>query len=280
MHLVHYTTNMATYASRFESVPVFLGIRGPRLGFGSALPNILKSIFEKSAAKITIKMSRLVLFDCEASYRSITNVDISQKSTILYAPVDTKKFVPKPKDGNDLVVLFVGSLTPTKGLTYLIQAIPIVLQRFPNVKFWIAGEGILRPKLEALVKALRIERNVVFLGYRNDIPELLGKSDVFVLPSVSEGVSLALLQAGASGKACVATNVGGNVEVISEGVDGFLVPPFSASALGHQITRLCEDEELRRRFGRAIRLKVEETFDVRPVITKLEDLARRVVSEK
>jgi glycosyltransferase involved in cell wall biosynthesis len=120
--------------------------------------------------------------------------------------------------------------------------------------------------------------SVSFLGYRNDIVNILNRSDISVLPSVSEGVSNSLLEAGACGMACVASNVGGSPEIIDDGENGFLFPSKDSGALADRLIQLCENSGLRAMFGKNLRRKVEQQFDIEPVITKLEYVAKSVVS--
>ena len=123
---------------------------------------------------------------------------------------------------------------------------------------------------------LGVERNVKFLGYRNDIPDILRDTDVFVLPSVSEGISTALLQAGACARVAVASRLGGNIEVITDGKDGFLVDLGRKSMLAEKINILCGDSRLRRQMGEEFRRSVVDKFDLEPITDQLESLARSV----
>ncbi|MDA4118724.1 MAG: glycosyltransferase [Thaumarchaeota archaeon] len=277
MHLVLNTTNSAVLASRLASVPALLGIRGPRLSFGSSFPNAGKQIFMKTVGKLSISLSSRILFDCKASMMSVPDRSIDSKSVILYDGVDTKKYTPREKTTGGLTVTFVGSLTPTKGLVHLVRAMPEIIASNKDVQFLLVGEGMQRSFLEGLVRRLGVERSVRFLGYRNDIPDILRETDVFVLPSVSEGVSTALLQAGACARPAVASKLGGNLEVISDGKDGYLVELGGKSLLAERINTLCADPPLRRRMGAEFRKKVVENFDLEPITDQLERIAVSVV---
>lgn len=127
----------------------------------------------------------------------------------------------------DLMVLSVGSLSKPKGHEFLLEAIPDILESHPNTVFTFAGEGQLREELETRVKELRITEATRFLGTRSDIPDLLKIADYFVLPSLWEGLPLALLEAMATGIPVVATKVGGIGEIIRDGYNGLLVPPVT-----------------------------------------------------
>ncbi len=117
-------------------------------------------------------------------------------------------------DQDSKVVGTVGSLYPVKGHTYLMDAVAPVVRRFEHVVFLIVGRGGLREELEAQARRLGIARHLRFLGHREDVRDLLALCDIFVLPSLSEGMPLALLEAMAAGLSCVATKVGGISEVV------------------------------------------------------------------
>ena len=135
----------------------------------------------------------------------------------------------------------VGSLYPVKGHRFLLEAMPEVLRRWPKAQLLVIGRGELEVALKEQVERLAIGANVHFLGMRQDVPRLLSVLDVFVLPSLSEGLSLALLEAMASGKPVVATRVGGNPELIDHGRTGFLVQSEDAKDLAANLLKLLND---------------------------------------
>ena len=129
-------------------------------------------------------------------------------------------------------------LSKQKGIVHLLGAAEIVLAKDPKVKFAIAGDGPLRAELEARAKSLGFGNRVQFLGYRSDVPQLVSALDTYVLPSLWEGLPLALLEGLAIGIPLVATTVGGNPEVIVPGENGYLVPPKDEAALADAILRV------------------------------------------
>jgi glycosyltransferase involved in cell wall biosynthesis len=126
----------------------------------------------------------------------------------------------------------------------------------------------LESTLKREAKELGIERNVLFLGYRPDVSELLQAMDVFVLPSLSEGLSLSILEAMASGTPVVATAVGGNPEIILDGQTGHLVPPRSGDALAEKILHLLENPTLAREVGQRSRLHVMQQFSLSQMVNR------------
>ena len=160
------------------------------------------------------------------------------------------------------VIGTVGSLFEVKGLEYLLEATQIVKETVPELRLLITGTGRLENELKALAGELGIAETVKFLGFRGDIPKLLNLMDVYICSSVSEGLSLSILEAMACGRSIVATDVGGNPELITEGISGFLVPSRDPLALAQKVIQLLHDRELRSRLGGAGRQIVEEKFSL------------------
>lgn len=138
-------------------------------------------------------------------------------------------------------------LSEQKGITYLIEAAKSVLERVPKARFVIAGDGPLRVQLEQQVAKAELGDRFRLVGYRRDIPDLLSSFDVYVLPSLWEGLPLALLEALRLGKPIVCTRVGGNAEVVEEGVQGWLVPPREPRALADRLIEVASDPGFRTR---------------------------------
>ncbi len=124
----------------------------------------------------------------------------------------------------------------------------------------IIGGGRREAEMRQLAQELGLAGRVHFLGQRPDIPDLLGALDIFVLPSHSEGVSLALLEAMAAGLPVIATAVGGLPEVVTDGVNGLLIPPQDPEALAQALARLLDDPALAKKLGENARRHVEEKF--------------------
>jgi glycosyltransferase involved in cell wall biosynthesis len=149
----------------------------------------------------------------------------------------------------DFLVVSVGRLEPEKNYPVLVQAVAGLTARHPGVRCLLVGDGGLEGELTAMVKSLGLDGVVRLAGRRDDIPEILGAADVFVLASSKEGLPVSLLEAMAAGKAVVVTAVGGMPEVIRTNENGLVVPPGDSAALGAAIERLIEDPEARARMG-------------------------------
>ncbi len=165
-------------------------------------------------------------------------------------------------------IVTVGNLIPYKGHIDLLHAIPKVVHNEPAVRFYLVGEdrGI-GTRLKQEAEELGISQQVVFLGLRDDVPQILAGMDIFVMPSHEEGFSNALLEAMASGLAAVATDVGGNSEALEGGGElGFLIPAKDPTALADAILRLTTDPGLRKRLGRNAQQLVRKRYSVERMI--------------
>jgi glycosyltransferase involved in cell wall biosynthesis len=164
------------------------------------------------------------------------------------------------------VIGAVGSLYPVKGHTHLIQALPRILQACPRTVLLLAGRGELEGELKAEVRRLGLDAYVRFLGFRSDVPVLLSLFDLFVLPSLSEGLSMALLEAMAAGNPVVATEVGGNAELVVDGDTGYLIPPESPAALADAVIRVLSDKVRSTGMGDRGRQRVHDKFSFQAMI--------------
>jgi glycosyltransferase involved in cell wall biosynthesis len=172
----------------------------------------------------------------------------------------------------------VGRLQAPKDTVTLVRALAALRGRpFEAV---LVGDGPDRPAVEEEVKRLGLESTVELLGERDDVPQLLGTADVFVLSSHSEGLPMSILEAMAAGVPVVASNVGGVPEVVVDGDTGLLVPPGDPKSLAAAIERLLEDPVLCRRFGEAGRIRVAEHFDLAAVHQAHLDLYRRALASR
>jgi glycosyltransferase involved in cell wall biosynthesis len=172
------------------------------------------------------------------------------------------------------VVLTAARLDDLKGHRYLLEAAAQV----PEALFVLAGEGSERNSLLAQAQALGIADRVLFLGYRWDIPELLASCDLFVLPSLKEGLSLAILEAMAAGRPVIATAVGGSAETVTHGETGLLVRPEDPTALAEAIRTLLRDESLARRLADAGRAYVNREHTLERMAQQVMDVYDEILS--
>lgn len=152
------------------------------------------------------------------------------------------------------LLLAVGNLYPVKGHEYLIDALALLMRRHPRAHVVIAGRGQLANELRARARHVGVSDHVHLLGLRSDIPELLAAADIFVLPSLSEGLPLALLEAMATGRPIVASDVGEVRSALGDGEAGLLVPPGDRAALAGALDSLLSD----RRAARTLAMRAQQ----------------------
>jgi len=158
------------------------------------------------------------------------------------------------------VLMSVGRLTVMKGQRYLIDALPPLLERFPDLAVVLIGDGHLRDSLTRQAATLGVDHAVRLVGHRPDARQLLDAADIFVLPSRHEGMPLAALEAMDAGLPVIGTRVIGTAEVVLDGETGVLVPPADADALGAALAQLLADPQRRRRYAVAGRRRFAERF--------------------
>jgi len=168
------------------------------------------------------------------------------------------------------VIGTVGNLFAVKGQSYLLRACKAVAGAHPAMVLLIAGEGDQLDMLREEASKLGIAGNVKFLGFRDDVPSLLQAMDICVLPSLSEGLPLSILEALALKKSVVATNVGGVSEIMEDGVNGYIVPPRNPEAIADRILMLLGRPETAVRIGQAGRKRVEGAFSLEKMVREYE----------
>jgi len=177
-----------------------------------------------------------------------------------------------PPDAPLIVVL--SRLNPMKGLEYFLDAARMVAPRFPEARFLVVGDGRSKSELAERAAQSGLKERVLFTGFRTDAPDLLAEATLSVLPSLSEGLSNTVLESMASGVPVIATDVGGNPELIDDGVSGLLVPPRNADALAAAMIRLLKNPVLAAMLSEAARRRIEQLFGMEASVHAVERLYR------
>jgi glycosyltransferase involved in cell wall biosynthesis len=187
----------------------------------------------------------------------------SMRVSVMWNGVDEKIFCPiKDKKRLEKYVLYTGVLRARKGLFDLIKCANLVNKMIPDIRFVICGDGPLLQKLKVQVRNVGLEEQVIFLGRvdRKKLVELYQNASIHIVPSIYEGLPTVLLEAMACGIPVVATNIGGNRDIISSGVNGLLVPPQSPEKMAKMIVMLWDDESLRKKIGSNARKTILEKY--------------------
>lgn len=183
---------------------------------------------------------------------------------------------------SDILIGNVANFDPPKGHNHLVEAAAIVCRENPRVKFLLIGderEGEIADPLKERVAALGLTDKILFLGFRADVADLLHLLDIFVLPSISEGLPLSIIEAKAAAKPIVATNVGGVSEVVFDCQNGYLVPAGDESAMAERLIKLAGDTDLRKTMGLNGYDNARANFSMETMISSYQDLFVRMVDK-
>ncbi len=203
-------------------------------------------------------------------------VDIDKFSTLSREEARSKFNI---KD-NERMLIFVGRLTPIKGVRFLIKAMALIRQQHLGVRLLIVGDGEERQNLEELADKLNLKKWVSFLGQTPSerIPEYMVASDIFVLPSLSEGFPLTILEAMASGLPIVTTRVRGLPEIVKDGENGFLVEPQNPGQIAERVLLILSDDALRERMAKNNWQQAKQ-YSWQNVAKSLEEIYSRVTQK-
>jgi len=181
--------------------------------------------------------------------------------------IEKRKSIGVSED--DFMIISVGELNKNKNHQVIMRAIARLKNQ--KIKYVLCGQGPLQTELRELAKELDIEKQVKFLGFRKDIPELMNIADLFAFPSFREGLSLSLMEAMASGLPVVCSRIRGNVDLIEDGKGGYLVEPDDVERFVKKITELVDDSRLRSQLGRFNARRIE-TYSVNNVLLDMQKI--------
>jgi len=287
-----HSTNVATAAliSKVLGRPFVYTLQGITTRIGHFLVDSTVSLYDLTVERWIAGEARKVILLAKGLTSAAVNRLKIEPSKIAVVPsgVDYSRFNPelpsvkekasKLKDelnlNNEIIIGYVGRLFPAKGLTYLFSALKKIQDKHSNVVLLVIGDGAQRDDLEAMAKDLKIK--TIFAGFQRDTVPFYLLMDIFVLPSLFEGLPNVVLEAMAMKKAIIATNVGGNPELIEDGQNGFLVPPRNVESLANDINTLILDANLREKMGCANRRMIEEKFGWDVVIPNIEKVYTEV----
>lgn len=211
------------------------------------------------------------------------------KVEVVYNGVDTEKFSPGsvPDEARkrfhinreDVVVGTIGRISPEKGFEYLITAIRDVVVEYPQVKVLIVGNGNeeYRRYLQGKINEAELSSNIMFTGFYGNISLILRCLDIYCLPSLSEGFNRSILEAMSCQLPVIASNVGGNIEVVQDGVNGLLVPPGNSERLAAAIIKLLKDREKAQNLGLEGRQFIKKNFSTEKNVEGIEKLYLQII---
>ncbi|HEY9898968.1 MAG TPA: glycosyltransferase [Pantanalinema sp.] len=243
----------------------------------------------RSCEAMAVRLSRQVVCVSHADQRAglAHGILSARRSRVIPNGIDPARFRPDPlararlrralgvAEGEPLIGLY-GRLTRQKAQAFFLRAAAEVLAREPAARFMLVGDGEDRAALAALASGLGLGGRLLMLGSRSDVPALLSATDVFVLPSLWEGLPIALLEAMACGVPSIASAVDGSLEVIQPGQSGLLVPPGEVAPLAEAMLALVRTPSLAQRLAAAGRERVLSLYPLTRMIAAIEGLYAEV----
>ncbi len=240
-------------------------------------------------AALRYRPFRKIIAISEAIAAMLRDHDVdAARIEVIRSAVDTERFsVPADRtafraefgipDGA-IVIAAAGQLIPRKGHRYLLQAFADLRHSHPGIRLIIFGEGYLNNQLREQAAALGLGDSAKFVGFRDDLDDLMGCFDIFAHPALAEGLGVATLKAAAAGVPVVGFSAGGLAEAVSDGETGILVPAGNVEALRDAISRLIDQDELRARMGAAGRERMQKSFSIDTMADKHVELYESVLN--
>lgn len=281
IRLVHsfdfYSNMLAVPAARLARVPVVIA---SQRDLGNLRPRL-----QRRLQNVVLRLADYVVVNTETVAESIEKAGIVAPTRIVVIPngVDCTRFSDTPGEGRASGRITVGTLAllrPEKGLVGFVRAAEHVVERFPEARLLIWGEGPFRADLERLTRDLGLSGAVTLAGATLEPETALRQLDIFVLPSLSEACSNALLEAMATGRAVVATRVGGNTALVEDEVTGLLVPPGDPAALAKAIIRLIEEPALAAGLAARAQKRVRAEFGIDRMLARFQALYDQALAER
>lgn len=284
--IVHTHTSKAgilgRLAAKFAGVPIIIHTPHGHVFYGHFGPLISKFFLltERLMARITDRMVSLT--QAEKNDYVALSISSPEKVTTIHSGVDVDRFMniqvniaEKKRElglnSKGLMVGTVGWLLSIKGPMHLLKAMPYVWENHPETSLIFVGKGDLEKGLKEEARRMGVSDKVIFLGWRDDIPEIMQVLDVFVLPSLNEGMGRVLVEAMAAGKPVVASSVGGILDLVKEGQNGFLAEPGDEKGLAIAIRKLLDDKKMRDEMGERGR-EMATKFSVEKMVEKIDVL--------
>jgi glycosyltransferase involved in cell wall biosynthesis len=213
-----------------------------------------------------------------------------RKFKVIHNGIDIHNFKPRPINYDlrktygvkkeEFVIGNIGNLTPPKGHSILLEAVKLLHKKGVPVHLISVGDGILKERLKNIVKNYDINDQVTFLGQRQNVSEIISTFDIIVSSSIREGLPISLLEGMACGKAVIATDIGGNKEVIGKNKCGILVPTNSASAIADAVCVLYKNKNLRKKYETEGLSRAIKKFSVTSMVKKTEQLYVALMKQK
>jgi len=281
---------LGCWAAKIAGVPIIVHTPHGHVFFGHFSPLVTK--FFMMIEKITTSIIDCMVALSEGERKDYIAFSVSKpdKMVTIHSGVDVTRFmkarvsIEEKKmslglNTKGVVVGTIGWLLPIKGPLYLLKAFEVIWQTNPGIQLVYVGKGDLEEDLRKEAYRIGVSDKVAFLGWRDDIPEIMQVLDIFVLPSLNEGMGRVLVEAMAAGKPIVASNVGGIPDLVKDGHNGFLVKPGDVGDLSFAIRKLLDDKKMREEMGKKGRAMAKD-YSVEKMVDKIDALYTALYQRK
>lgn len=266
-----------------RKIPYVVSLRGADVpGYSERFSVIYK--FLTPLIKVIWKNASLVVSNSEGLKNLALKTKPDQEIKVIYNGADIEEFKPGLDSeylGGTFRIICVSRITGRKGIRYLIEAVSQLISKYPQIRLQIVGEGNEKKNLEEQVKKLKLENVVEFCGLikHQNLPDYYRKSNVFVLPSLNEGMSNTMLEALASGLPIIATDTGGTRELIKGDINGLLIKMRDSGDIAQKIEILIQNKDLRQKMGKESR-SLAEKFSWKNVAGQYAAVYKNIESAK
>jgi glycosyltransferase involved in cell wall biosynthesis len=243
-----------------------------RLKFNLIDKGSVEEVYFSAIDRQAIKNASQLILLCDVFRPILKNLGAEEKRmTTLYTGIDFGGGNMEKKSNKKTIITCVSRLRPRKGHKYLFKALALIKDNLKNVEVRIVGDGEMRKKLVKQVRKLKLN-NVTFLGSRDDVPKLLSESDIFVLPTTSDTMPIAIIEAMFSNQAILTTNCGGIPEIIKDNYSGFIVEPANPEELAKKLMLLLQQESIRKELAGNAHAFALQHLTVTNMVQKIEKI--------
>lgn len=275
----------AIIAAKFLNVPIVCHLRSLPIDYETGKQKLT------TLTRLFGKLSKCNISISEAIKREYQNLGLkSNNITVIHDGInldENKTTISLKKKGtgsidrdSNLLVGTISRFSWEKGIDYLIDSIPLILSEIDNIRFELIGDGPLMKNLQLKVNTMNLNKKVFFTGWLDNPYQNLLNFDVFVLPSLKEGLSLSIMEAMSLGIPVVATKVGGVIELIEDSINGILVEPGDPKSIANGVISLLNNQCLRNEISKKACIKAKNKFSIRNTVAKIEGKYAELLHEQ
>lgn len=273
-----FSTNMCAIVRRLGSSPLVITNHGL---ISQTVPMWVHRVYIPTIAKWTFRSADRIICYTEKEKSMLIELTIdSNKIAVIHNGIDTNVFVPPNKETNCGQILWIGRFIPGKGAEYLIETFSILVREWPDLKLLMIGNGPFKKNIEQKIHELNLSKNIIMKGFvpNSELPSIYQNSDVFVLPSINEGVPRTILEAMACGIPVVCTELPQLIDIVKG--CGIMVPKRDPQALAEAVSKIISDKGLSQKLGENGRKNVVDNYSWEDTVNRTINLYKELICQK